>query len=602
MTAATWLDVLDETIGASVVHHRPDLAERLRAKRAQLLDPQLRVLVVGEANQGKSQLVNALVGAPICAVGDDVTTAAPTIIRYAEKPAAVRLLNDGKEAAPQRLPIPVEHATGVGAEVVTTEVGLPRQLLAAGLVIIDTPAVGSLHQLRAQNTFAALSGADAVLLASDATHELSASELELLGQVRRSCPTVVVALTKIDLSPRWRHVADRNREHLARAGIEAPVVPISSALRLRAAQREDQALNAESGFPELLERLRTDVLGNADAPKTRHNFAAMTGTAIAELVGQLNKELAVRADGQESPAITELRDIQQRMMDLRRRSTRWQTLLSDEMTDLVADLEYDLRDRTRKIVRELDAAFDESDPLKVWDEFESWLAESLTEAAETNYRWLVERSWWVADRVAEFFPERKDVVPDSIFPAVADLDPGDPNMPKMDKFKPGQWIFTGLRGSYGGVLMFGLITSLAGLPLINPISVGAGMALGGKSIGEEGESRLKRRQQAAKSAAQRHVDDFFLRVSKDCRDAARRIQRGLRDHFNELSEEINHNLADAAAAAQRTAQREAARRDRRDQELRQELAKLTALHGQIQHIAGALPAAPARRGSLEIPA
>lgn len=600
MTAATWLEVLDETIGASVVHHRPDLAERLRAKRAQLLDPQLRVLVVGEANQGKSQLVNALVSAPVCAVGDDVTTVAPTVIRYAQKPVAARLLHDGAEAAPRRLPIPVAHATGVGGEPVTTEVGLPRQLLAAGLVLIDTPAVGSLHQLRAQNTFAALSGADAVVLASDATSELSATELELLAQVRRSCPTILVALTKIDLVPRWRNVADRNRERLAKAGIEAPVVPVSSALRLRAAQNDDSALNTESGFPDLLERLRTDVLAVAQSPTTRHNFAATTGTAIAELVGQLNKELAVRADGQESPAVAELRDVQQRMMDLRRRSTRWQTLLSDEMTDLMSDLEYDLRDRTRKILREVDKAFDESDPAKTWDTFEVWLADSLTEAAETNFSWLVERSWWVADRVAEFFPERRDIVPESIFPNARDADPGDADMPKLDKFKPGQWIFTGLRGSYGGVLMFGLITSLAGLPLLNPISIGAGLALGGKSIGEEGESRLKRRQAAAKSAAQRHVDDFFLRFSKDYRDAARRIQRGLRDHFNELAEEINQNLADAAAAAQRAVQRDLARRDRRDQELRQALAKLTALHGQIQSIAGALPAAT--RDSLGISA
>jgi dynamin family protein len=599
VTAATWLEVLDETIGASVVHHRPDLAERLRAKRAQLLDPQLRVLVIGEANQGKSQLVNALVSAPVCAVGDDVTTVAPTIIRYAAKPAAARLLHDGAEAAPQRLPIPVEHATGVGGESVTTEVSLPRQLLAAGLVIIDTPAVGNLHQLRAQNTFAALSGADAVLLATDATRELSATELELLVQVRRSCPTILLALTKIDLVPRWRFVAERNREHLARAGVQATVVPVSSALRLRAAQQDDAALNAESGFPELIERLRTDVLPVAAAPTTRHNFAAMTGTAIAELVGQLNKELAIRADGIESPAMAELRDVQQRMMDLRRRSTRWQTMLGDEMTDLVADLEYDLRDRTRKILREVDKAFDDSDPAKVWDTFETWLGDNLTEAAETNFSWLVERSWWVADKVAEFFPERRELVPESIFPESRDADPGDPDMPRLDKFSPGQRIFTGLRGSYGGVLMFGLITSLAGLPLINPISVGAGMALGGKSIGEEGESRLKRRQASAKSAAQRHVDDFFLRFSKDCRDAARRIQRGLRDHFTELAEEIQQSLADAAAAAQRTAQLEVGRRDRRDQELRQALAKLTALHGQIQSIAGALPAS---KSSLEITA
>jgi GTPase SAR1 family protein len=588
VTAATWLEVLDQTIGASVVHHRPDLAERLRAKRAQLLDPQIRVMVIGEANQGKSQLVNALVSASVCAVGDDVTTVAPTIVRYADKPAAAQLLHDGEGAEPQRVPIPVDQATNRGSEPVMTEVCIPRKLLAAGLVIIDTPAVGNLHQLRAQNTFATLSGADAVLIASDATQELSATELEMLRQVRRLCPTILLALTKIDLAPRWRNVAERNREHLARAGVSAAVVPISSTLRLRAAATDDASLNAESGFPDLVERLRTDVLAVSSAP-ARHNFAAMTGTVLAELVGQLNKELAARPDGQDSPALAELRDAQQKMLDLRRRSTRWQNVLNDEMADLAADLEFDLRDRTRKILREVDRAFDEADPAKTWEQFEEWLAASLTDAAETNFTWLVERSWWVADRVAECFPERKDVLPDSVIPHDADMSPGDAERPRLEKFTAGQRIFTGLRGSYGGVLMFGLITSLAGLPLINPISIGAGMALGGKSIGEEGESRLKRRQATAKAAAQRHVDDFFLRFSKDCKDGARRIQRGLRDHFAELAEQLHQGLTDSAASAQKTAQAELAGRQRRDQELRQSLQQLTQLHGQIQRIAGALP-------------
>ncbi|MET0135952.1 MAG: dynamin family protein [Kibdelosporangium sp.] len=591
MTAATWLEVMDQTIGAAVLHHRPDLAERLRAKRAQLLDPKVRLLVIGEANQGKSQLVNALVNAPVCAVGEDVTTMGPTIVRYAETPSAAQLHHDGSRAEPTRVPIPVEHATGRGCEPVTTEVSIPRKLLAAGLVIIDTPAVGNMHQLRAQNTFAAISGADAVLLASDASQELSATELELLVQVRRSCPTILVALTKTDLTSRWRQVAERNRELLATAGVTAVVVPVSSALRLRAAQSDDAELNAESGFPELIERLRKDVLTASVAPASRQNFAAMTGTALAELVGQLNKELAIRSDGRESSALTEFRAAQEKMVDLRRRTTRWQAVLGDEMADLMADLEYDLRDRTRKILREVDKAFDEADPAKTWDEFESWLGDRLTEAAETNFAWLVQRAWWVADRVAECFPERQDVLPDKVIPHDADMDPGDPDLPKLEKFTTGQRIFTGLRGSYGGVLMFGLITSLAGLPLINPISIGAGMALGGKSIGEEGESRLKRRQAAAKAAAQRHVDDFFLRFSKDCKDASRRIQRGLRDHFAELAEQLQQGLADSAAAAQRTAQLDAAGRQRRDQELRQALAELTALHGQIQSIAKALPAA-----------
>ncbi|ONI79155.1 GTP-binding protein [Actinosynnema sp. ALI-1.44] len=599
MTAATWLEVLDQTIGASVVHHRPDLAERLRAKRAQLLDPQIRVMVIGEANQGKSQLVNALVGASVCAVGDDVTTAAPTIVRYAEQPAAAQLLFDAAGAEPHRMPLPVENAYHRGADPVTTEVRLPRKILAAGLVIIDTPAVGNLHQLRAQSTFAALNGADAVVLASGASQELSATELELLRHVHRSCPTILVALTKIDLAAQWRAVVERNRRHLARAGVSAAIVPVSSTLRLRAMANDDEAMNAESGFPALLERLRTDVLPVASNPLSRQNFASMAGTVLAELVGQVNKELAARPDDSTAPAVAEYMRAQQKVADLRRWTGKWQNVLGDEMADLISDLEYDLRDRTRKIVREVDTAFDEADPAKTWDEFEEWLNKNLTEAAEVNFNWLVRRAWWVADRVAECFPDRQDVLPASVIPHDADMDPGDTQPPKMEKFTPGQMVFTGLRGSYGGVLMFGLITSLAGLPLINPISIGAGLALGGKSIGEEGESRLKRRQAAAKAVAQRHVDDFFLRFSKDCRDAARRIQRGLRDHFTELAEQIQQKLTDEATAAQKSAQAELAARQHKEQELRQALTQLTHLHGQLTKIAGTLPGA---RDPLEISA
>ena len=40
--------------------------------------------------------------------------------------------------------------------------------------------------------------------------------------------------------------------------------------------------------------------------------------------------------------------------------------------------------------------------------------------------------------------------------------------------KTGHKVVTGMRGSYGGVLMFGMLTSFAGLGMFNPLSLGAG--------------------------------------------------------------------------------------------------------------------------------
>jgi hypothetical protein len=128
-----------------------------------------------------------------------------------------------------------------------------------------------------------------------------------------------------------------------------------------------------------------------------------------------------------------------------------------------------------------------------------------------------------------------------------------------------------MRGSYGGILMFGLATSLAGLPLINPLSLGAGALFGGKTVIDEGRMLLKRRQGAAKAGAQRHVDDFFLRFSKDGRDAARYIQRALRDHFTELTDDLQEAIIQSFRRAQRGAEVIAAQRSA-------QLRQLTALY------------------------
>ena len=80
------LDVVDRTIGLTEASDRPDLGQRLAHTRRRLLDPTVRVLVVGEFKQGKSLLVNALIDAAVCPVDDDIATAVPTEISYDRLP------------------------------------------------------------------------------------------------------------------------------------------------------------------------------------------------------------------------------------------------------------------------------------------------------------------------------------------------------------------------------------------------------------------------------------------------------------------------------------------------------------------------------------
>ncbi|MDQ1370916.1 MAG: hypothetical protein QOF20_3269, partial [Acidimicrobiaceae bacterium] len=65
---------------------RADLAGQLALRRARVAEPDVAVVVAGDYKAGKSSLVNALVGADICPVDEDVATAVPTLVRYAPEP------------------------------------------------------------------------------------------------------------------------------------------------------------------------------------------------------------------------------------------------------------------------------------------------------------------------------------------------------------------------------------------------------------------------------------------------------------------------------------------------------------------------------------
>ncbi|WP_409182787.1 dynamin family protein [Amycolatopsis sp. VS8301801F10] len=585
MTAPAWLEVLAETSDACRTHGREDLAQRLR-RRQDRPPGGTRVAVLGFPKQGKGYLVNAVLNAPVCPVGDAATPAVPIEIAYAAEPGATLV---GR--ADERIPVEIEKLTGeVGARPAGSlrrvEVGVPRDLLSAGLVLIDTPAIGDPRSPRTAAALDVLADADAVILVSDAAAPLDQAELALAHHIRTWCPHVVVALTKIDVSAGWRTVAEQNRTALSAAGIDSPVLPVSATVRFAAAKGGDQDLNARSGFPELLSWIATQVSRPAES-----TAALLAAVSVRAAAAELVETLRARAEaaGQEAGVdqTTLLQRSQRRADELRRRNSRWQNLLADEIADLQSDAEYDLRERTRKIVETIDETFDRGDPVKVWDEFGPWLDSTLAEAVETTYTFAAERAEWIAQAVAVTFGAQYDLpelpLSDSGADRIAEV-----RQPRIERFKIGQKAFTGLRGSYGGVLMFGLVTGLAGLPLINPVSIGAGVAFAAKTISDEGGMRLQRRQAVAKMTAQRHVDDVFLRFSKECRDAIRQVHRRLRDHFTELAD----GLADELTREREMIIAGSAERERRSAALRREIDRLAGLHkraGELGMLANRVP-------------
>ena len=595
--------LVDLALKATTAYKRPDLSRRLQASRSRLADPNVRVLIVGEFKQGKSQLVNALVNAPVCPVDDDIATAVPTVVRYAEA-AGVTLVREsetenGEPLPPQRTQVPIEQLAqyvseagnpGNRHQLTYAEVGIPRRLLEGGLVLVDTPGVGGLGSSHGAATMSALPRADAVLLVSDAAQEYTAPELDFLAAARQLCPNVACVITKTDLYPQWRKIVDLDQGHLRVVGESPRVFPVSSTLRLHALRTEDNALMEESGYVELIHYLQRDVLGHADDLDRRS--VSQDIIAVAEqLATGMQSELAAQQDPEQAAALIEqLKAAKGKADELRQRSSRWQQTLNDGVQDLTSDIEYDLRDRLRAVSREAEHVVDQSDPKDTWDQLSSWLDQQVSQAVSQNFVWAIQRAQWLSGQVAEHFsssgaallPELNFGQDDFRNSEVSALE-----KPELEKVGIGSKLFTGVRGGYSGFVMGGMAMGLAGVSMLNPISAGAGLLFGGKTLYDELKRNKQRRQSDAKQAVRKHVDDVTFQVGRDVRDMLRQLQRTLRDHFTTIAEEMSTSLNEAVISAQKAVQTVEGNRSNRISDLKAELERIDNLAQRARALDGA---------------
>jgi hypothetical protein len=603
---STPAEILGTGLAAVRRHDRPDLEARLRQAEARLVDGRTRVLVVGEFKQGKSMLVNCLASAPVCAVSDDIATAVPLVVRHAEKitvtlvrrPAAPAgdatvVLDPPTEPGLERVEIEPKalaaHVTGAGVpdgRLDHVEVGIPRPILAGGLELVDTPGVGGLSSVHGAATTAALPTADAVLLVSDASQEYTAPELEFLARAVAVCPNVACVLTKNDLYPQWRRIAELDREHLERAGIVAPLFAVSSTLRWEAVLHNDSELNEESGFPALVGYLRRDVVGQADR-LTRRSVAHDVTAVVGQLAAGLRAELAVQTDPNAATELVErLSAARERAGELKDRSARWMQTLNDGVTDLNADIDHDLRGRMREITRTAEEEINAGDPTKTWEQFTGWMHQEVASAVAANFVWATQRVRWLGEKVSAHFCDDRDQALPALrsdrSDALSSVRPV--TVRSAEPWSLGQKMFTGVRGGYMGMIMVTLTAAFipALSAVVLPLGLGAGVFLGGKSIRDERKRIVAKRRLDARNAVKRYIDDVTFHVSKDSRDRLRGVQRDLRDHFSAQAEQLNRSLAESLQAAERAVKASENERKKRIPELRAELEQLESVRKQAR--------------------
>ena len=583
------VELIDHTARIADLYDRGDLRARLDVARQRITDPQIRVVIAGQLKQGKSQLLNSLLNMPVARVGDDETTAVVTIVGYGEKPSARIVLAGGPGASDvETVEVPIDdiardlrHAPQArGRQVLRVEVNVASPLLQGGLAFIDTPGVGGHGQPHLSSTLGLLPDADAVLMVSDTSQEFTEPELRFIAQAGELCPVGAVIATKTDLYPHWRQIVDANTAHLNRAALTLPVIPVSSLLRSHAVTHNDRELNEESNFPAVIAFLSERVLSREN-DRTRDRVVDEIASAAEHLGLSVQSELAAINDPDDVRRLTEdLERRKQEASDALQHTALWQQVLNDGIADLTADVDPDLRARFRTIVAHTEGVIDSCDPTLHWAEIGADVEDAVATAVGDNFVWAYRRAEALAREVARTFVEAGLEAVEMPEVSAREMGAGFDGLKSMARMesKPsglGHKAITSMRGSYGGVLMFGMLTSVAGLGMFNPISLGAGLLLGRKSYRDDMENRMMRVRNEAKTNVRKFVDDVLFVVGKESRDRLKAIQRQLRDHYREIADQTTRSLNESLQAAVAAARLEETERNTRVRELERQLDILT---------------------------
>lgn len=229
------LRVIEQVVTRNgLVEFRP----RIDTLAARLEDDNFELALFGRVSSGKSSLLNALLGTSVLPVGINPITAVPTKLRYGSELKAAVAYGDGRSEA-----VSLEELSRLVTEqgnpgnlrnVVRALVEVPSPRLRQGVMLVDTPGLGSLATRGAAETLAYLPSCDLALLLIDAGATLSEEDIGTLRLLYEAGIPALVLLSKADLLAEGdlHHAISYIQEHIKRAlNLDVAVHPVSAVPR-----------------------------------------------------------------------------------------------------------------------------------------------------------------------------------------------------------------------------------------------------------------------------------------------------------------------------------------------------------------------------------
>lgn len=236
---------------------------------------EFNIVVCGKVKNGKSSMINALIGRNLLPVNSDVATSLAFQISNSQKDEfhVVYANGDRKEIKEEDLAkygsqteIDDNGLVDVSKSISYIEVKTPIKFLPEGVTITDTPGIGSTYPHHTAITKQQLKFADAVIYVMNPS-PLETIEIDFIKDIAEITPSIMFVMTKVDNEN--EEAIDQNikgnKNHIQNAvgkiiGEKFDIFPMSS-LQLMSSAQSDNQEDADfnyciSGFEEVKEAMQ----------------------------------------------------------------------------------------------------------------------------------------------------------------------------------------------------------------------------------------------------------------------------------------------------------------------------------------------------------
>lgn len=241
------------------------LASYVKEIREKLGQDKFNLVVLGEFKRGKTTFLNSLLGADLLPTAVVPLTSIVTVIQYGENLKCEVVFQNGdiKEIPLSEVAdyVTEEGNPANGKKVKLVQVEYPSPYLKEGLLLIDTPGVGSIYQNNTDETYNYLPKVDAAIFLLSSDQPLNRTECEFLKKVKQYSAKTFFVLNKIDYldekdRPKALDFAKKVLEE--QAGFNnINIIPLSAKMALEGKLKNCPEILAKSNlteFTRLLER------------------------------------------------------------------------------------------------------------------------------------------------------------------------------------------------------------------------------------------------------------------------------------------------------------------------------------------------------------